>query len=158
SRAEVGGDWYDAFARHDGSLALAIGDVAGHGISAATMMGQLRAGLRAYALEGHDPASCLLLLSRLLDETAGDHEPRFATACLALIDPATGMCRVGNAGHLPPVIRHADRTVRFIHGNGGPPLGIDPVDHFADDFAHLDPGSALVLYTDGLVEDRHRSL
>ena len=158
SRAEVGGDWYDAFARDDGSLAVVIGDVAGHGIKAATVMGQLRTGVRAYAFQGQDPAACLVLLSRLLDASVADADPHFATACLALVDPLTGMCRVASAGHLPPAIRDADGTVRFIHGYGGPPLGIEPVEHVAEDFSQLDPGSALVLFTDGLIEDRHRSL
>jgi serine phosphatase RsbU (regulator of sigma subunit) len=158
SRALVGGDWYDALLRDDGSLAIVIGDVAGHGIKAATVMGQLKTGMRAYALEGHDPASCLILLSRLLDATDGDLDLHFATACLALVDPMTGMCRIASAGHLPPAIRDADGTVRFINGSGGPPLGIDPTEHISDDFAQLDPGSALVLFTDGLVEGRHRSL
>jgi len=158
ARAEVGGDWYDAFGRDDGSVALVIGDVAGHGIKAATVMGQLRTGLRAYALEGQDPASCLTLLTRLLEASGGGDDPPLATACLVLVDPVTGMCRVASAGHLPPAVRDADGTVRFIHGYGGPPLGIDPGEHVAEDFDQLDPGAALVLFTDGLVEDRHRSL
>jgi len=159
SRAEVGGDWYDAFARQDGCVALVIGDVAGHGIKAASVMGQLRTGLRAYALlEDQDPASCLMLLSRLLEANGDDEEPHFATACLALLDPVTGMYRVASAGHLPAAIRHADGTVRFIHGCGGPPLGVDPAAPVTEDFGQLDPGSALVLFTDGLIEDRHRSL
>ena len=159
SRAEVGGDWYDAFARQDGSVAIVIGDVAGHGIKAASIMGQLRTGLRAYALlEDQDPASCLVLLSRLLDTSGGDGDPHFATACLALLDPVTGMFRVASAGHLPAAIRDADGTVRFIHGYGGPPLGVEPAAPVAEDFGQLDPGSALVLFTDGLVEDRHRPL
>jgi hypothetical protein len=158
SRAEVGGDWYDAFLRDDGALAIVIGDVAGHGIRAATVMGQLKAGMRAYALEGHDPATCLRLLSRLVDSTGGDMDPHFATACLTLVDPVTGMCRVASAGHLPPAIREADGTVRFIHGSGGPPLGLEASEDIPDDFAQLAPGDALVLFTDGLVEDRHRSI
>jgi hypothetical protein len=158
SRAEVGGDWYDAFLREDGSLAIVIGDVAGHGLRAATVMGQLKAGMRAYALEGHDSASCLSLLSRLLDSTAGDKDPHFATACLVFLDPETGICRVASAGHLPPAVRDADGTVRFISGPTRPPLGIETSEHIADDLAQLAPGAALILFTDGLVEDRHRSL
>ncbi len=157
-RPHVGGDWYDAFARPDGSLALVIGDIAGHGIKSARVMGELRTGVRAYALEGHDPASCLLLLSRLLDASGGDDDPHFATACLVLVDALTGTCRVASAGHLPPAIRDADGTVRFIPAGGAPPLGIEPVDDVAEDLGQLDSGAALVLFTDGLVEDRHRSL
>jgi len=158
SRAEVGGDWYDAFTLDDGSLVIVIGDVAGHGIKAARVMAELRTGVRAYTLEGHDPLSCLTLLSRLLDANGDDNDPHFATACLVFVDPATGMCRIASAGHLPPAVRDADGTVRFIHGSGGPPLGVDPVEHAAADFDRLDPGAALVLFTDGLIEERHRSL
>jgi serine phosphatase RsbU (regulator of sigma subunit) len=158
SRAEVGGDWYDGFARDDGAVAVVIGDVAGHGLKAATVMGQLRTGVRAYALAGSDPATCLTLLSKLLDANGNDQEPHFATACVALVDPVTGMCRVASAGHLPPAIRDPDGTVRFIHGYGGTPLGVDRMEEVPEDFSQLEPGAALVLFTDGLIEDRRRSL
>ncbi|MGH8976416.1 MAG: PP2C family protein-serine/threonine phosphatase [Acidimicrobiia bacterium] len=159
STAEVGGDWYDAFmVGDDGALAVVVGDAAGHGLEAAALMGQVRTGLRAYALEGRDPASCLQLLSHLVDLSDGDTDFRFATACLVLVDTATGMCRVANAGHPPPVLREPDGTVRFVGGMGGAPIGI-PVPGLVDeDFVALEPGAVLVLYTDGLVEDRRRSL
>ena len=156
--AEVGGDWYDAFRpAEDGPLAVVVGDAAGHGLDAAALMGQVRTGLRAYALEGRDPATCLQLLSRLAGAAEGDTDFDFATACLVLVDTATGMCRVANAGHPPPALREPDGTVRFM-GGGGTPIGVAEPGLVEEDFVALDPGAALVLYTDGLVEDRRRNL
>ncbi len=158
STAEVGGDWYDAFQiGDDGALAVVVGDAAGHGIEAAALMGQVRTGLRAYALEGLDPATCLQLLSRLVDAGEGS-DFRFATACLVLVDTATGMCRVANAGHPPPILREPDGSVRFVGGMGGAPIGVAVPGPVEEDFVALEPGAVLVLYTDGLVEDRRRSL
>ena len=157
--AEVGGDWYDAFLiGDDGALAVVVGDAAGHGLEAAALMGQVRTGVRAYALEGRDPASCLELLSSLVDAAGGDSDFRFATACLVLVDTATGMCRVANAGHLPPVLREPDGTVRFVGGMGGAPIGVAVPGLVDEDFVALEPGAVLILYSDGLVEDRRRSL
>jgi serine phosphatase RsbU (regulator of sigma subunit) len=158
SRVEVGGDWYDVLRLDDGAFAAAVGDVAGHGIEAAAVMAQLRAGLRAYILEGHDPASCLTLLSRLAEATEGDADPVLATACLAVIDPVSGACRVASAGHLPPAVRDAGGIVHFLTGPGGPPLGVASIEALEVVSARLEPGSALVLFTDGLVEERHRPL
>jgi serine phosphatase RsbU (regulator of sigma subunit) len=159
SSAEVGGDWYDAFlVGDDGALAVVVGDAAGHGLEAAALMGQVRTGLRAYALEGRDPATCLQLLSHLVDAGDGEADFRFATACLVLVDTATGMCRVANAGHPPPVLREPDGTVRFVGGMGGAPIGISSPGLVDEDFVALEPGAVLVLYTDGLVEDRRRSV
>lgn len=157
--AEVGGDWYDAFmVGEDGALAVVVGDATGHGLEAAALMGQVRTGLRAYALEGQDPATCLQLLSHLVDASHGDSDFRFATACFVLVDTATGMCRVANAGHPPPVLREPDGTVRFVGGMGGAPIGISTPGLVDEDFVALEPGAVLVLYTDGLVEDRRRSV
>ncbi|MGH9039656.1 MAG: PP2C family protein-serine/threonine phosphatase [Acidimicrobiia bacterium] len=157
--AEVGGDWYDAFlVGDDGALAVVVGDAAGHGLEAAALMGQIRTGLRAYALEGQDPATCLQLLSHLVEKSDGDTDFRFATACMILVDTATGMCRVANAGHPPPALREPDGTVRFVGGMGGAPIGVSVPGMVDEDFVALESGAVLVLYTDGLVEDRRRSL
>jgi serine phosphatase RsbU (regulator of sigma subunit) len=157
ARAQVGGDWYDALVLPSGALAVTVGDVAGHGIEAAALMGQLRTGLRAYALEGQDAATCMALLSRLF-EARPDSGPQIATACLGLVDPVTGMGRLASAGHLPSAVRSPDGTVHFIGIQGAPLLGVDATGVFEDDFFALEPGSALVLYTDGLIEDRTRTL
>ncbi|MDQ3945812.1 MAG: SpoIIE family protein phosphatase [Actinomycetota bacterium] len=159
STAEVGGDWYDAFlVDEDGSLAVVVGDATGHGLEAAALMGQVRTGLRAYALEGRDPTTCLGLLSNLIDMAGGESDFRFATACMVLVDTATGMCRVANAGHPPPVLREPDGTIRFVGGMGGAPIGVTVPGLVDDDFVALEPGAVLVLFTDGLVEDRRRSV
>jgi serine phosphatase RsbU (regulator of sigma subunit) len=159
STAEVGGDWYDAFlVGDDGALAVVVGDAAGHGLEAAALMGQVRTGLRAYALEGQDPATCLQLLSHLLDATESETGFRFATACMVLVDTATGMCRIANAGHPPPALREPDGTVRFVGGMGGAPIGVAVPGLVDEDFVALEPGAVLVLFTDGLVEDRRRSV
>jgi serine phosphatase RsbU (regulator of sigma subunit) len=159
STAEVGGDWYDAFlVGDDGALAVVVGDAAGHGLEAAALMGQVRTGLRAYAFEGRDPASCLQLLSHLVDKSGDETDFRFATACMVLVDTATGMCRVANAGHPPPALREPDGTVRFVGGMGGAPIGVSIPGLVDEDFVALEPGAVLVLYTDGLVEDRRRTV
>jgi serine phosphatase RsbU (regulator of sigma subunit) len=159
STAEVGGDWYDAFlVGDDGALAVVVGDAAGHGLEAAALMGQVRTGLRAYAFEGQDPAACLELLSQLVDKAEGEAEFRFATACMVLVDTATGMCRVANAGHPPPALREPDGTVRFVGGMGGAPIGVSVPGIVDEDFVALEHGAVLVLYSDGLVEDRRRSV
>ncbi|MGH9038337.1 MAG: PP2C family protein-serine/threonine phosphatase, partial [Acidimicrobiia bacterium] len=159
STAEVGGDWYDAFlVGDDGALAVVVGDAAGHGLEAAALMGQVRTGLRAYALEGQDPATCLQLLSNLIDKSDEETDFRFATACMVLVDTATGMCRVANAGHPPPALRAPDGTVGFVGGMGGAPIGVSVPGLVDEDFVALEPGAVLVLYTDGLVEDRRRTV
>jgi len=159
STAEVGGDWYDAFlVSEDRALTVVVGDAAGHGLEAAALMGQVRTGLRAYAFEGRDPTSCLQLLSHLVDKSDEETDFRFATACMVLVDIATGMCRVANAGHPPPALREPDGTVRFVGGMGGAPIGVSVPGLVDEDFVALEPGAVLVLYTDGLVEDRRRTV
>jgi serine phosphatase RsbU (regulator of sigma subunit) len=157
--AEVGGDWYDAFlVGDDGALAVVVGDAAGHGLEAAALMGQVRTGLRAYAFQGQDPGACLQLLSHLVDKADDETDFRFATACMALVDTATGMCRLANAGHPPPALREPDGTVRFVGGMGGAPIGVAVPGLVDEDFVALEPGAVLVLFTDGLVEDRRRTV
>src|SRR4029453_9187271 len=96
ARDEVGGDWYDVVDLPGGSVGRATGDVAGHGLRAAALMGQLRTGLRAYALEGRAPGETLKLLDRLLQTLSGRG---MATAGYAIVDPATGALRYASAGH-----------------------------------------------------------
>jgi serine phosphatase RsbU (regulator of sigma subunit) len=151
----VGGDWYDAFRSDpDGPVTLAVGDVAGHGLPAAALMGDMRTALRAYAVEGHAPAENLALLSRLLAVTVPESEVFFATACLMLLDPQTGMSRVANAGHLPPALRQPDGEVSFVAAFGGPALGVEDGGAIGEAFVALAPGTTVVLYTDGLVKAR----
>jgi len=145
----VGGDWYDAYHRPDGTLVLAVGDVAGHGLAAATLMGQLRTAMRAYAMDLADPGEVLTRLHALIRHLDPDH---CATAVLAMVAPDGGMS-LATAGHPPPLLRDTDGTVRRLEYQG-PMLGL-PVDHtFVARTVPLRPGATLLFYTDGLIERR----
>lgn len=150
--AQVGGDFYDVFEGADGRLFLAIGDVVGHSLEAATVMAQLRTAFRSYALEGHDPVRILDSLNALLIRF---HRDVTATVCCGILDPRTGTCTLANAGHVPPLLLH-DGTPQFIWIGGtllGLPFHRGTVTHF-----ELRPGDRLIFYTDGLVERRGESI
>jgi serine phosphatase RsbU (regulator of sigma subunit) len=145
----VGGDWYDAFCRPDGTLVLAVGDVVGHGLAAATLMGQLRTAMRAYAMDLPEPGEVLTKLHALIRHIDPDH---CATAVLAMVTPG-GQMSFATAGHPPPLLREADGTVRCLEYLG-PMLGL-PIDHeYTASTLTLRPGSVLLFYTDGLIERR----
>jgi serine phosphatase RsbU (regulator of sigma subunit)/anti-sigma regulatory factor (Ser/Thr protein kinase) len=151
---QVGGDWYDAVVLDDDSALLVIGDVAGHDVHAAAQMGQLRSMLRALAWS-HDesPAALLTLLDRA-NERLGPHAT--ATAVVARLErraPAYTLTW-SNAGHPPPVVLRADGTVETLAAPADLMLGIQPSLPRADHGVQLAPGDTLVLYTDGLVEER----
>ena len=147
----VGGDWYDTVALPGGRVALVIGDVAGRGIDAAAMMGQLRSALRAYALDGASPASALERLNRFLLSLAWDS---MATALVLVLEPATGRMTYANAGHPPPLVLGDDGKARYLRDSLSVPLGALDVPGYTEATARLEPGALLVLYTDGLVEQR----
>ncbi|MFI9331058.1 SpoIIE family protein phosphatase [Kitasatospora sp. NPDC052868] len=147
---QIGGDWYDLLRLPDGRVGLVIGDVQGHNAEATAVMGQLRSGLRAYATDGHDPAATLARTSRLLSEL--DTE-LFATCLYLTLDPADGTLQAARAGHPSPV-RIADAKAVELELPGGPPLGVDPGEPYQLTVGHLAPGETLLVYTDGLVEDR----
>lgn len=155
-QARVGGDWYDAFRLDADRLAVVVGDVVGHDVEAAAMMGQLRTGLRAYALEGHGPAAALERLSALLEATQDVLDLQFATVCLLVLHPKTGLVTYANAGHLPPLIVSAEGSVRFLDAESSVFVGVPS--HRTEASVMLRPGDAVLLYTDGLVERRERSL
>ena len=98
---EVGGDWYDVFELARGRLGVAIGDVVGHGVRAAALMGQLRTALHAYALQDYGPARTLELVDRYV-QAMPDYA--MATAAYAVLEPDTGEVRLASAGHLPPIV------------------------------------------------------
>ena len=153
---QVGGDWYDAVMLRDGSVALAMGDVVGHGVAAASLMGQLKSALRAYSLDGCEPAAVLQKLNAMLHEFGpGDH---MATLVYGRFDPSTGVLRLANAGHPPPLVIAPDGSARFFDETSGIPLGALPRARYTEAVAALEPGSTLVFYTDGLVEDRVTTL
>ena len=155
ARDEVGGDWYDVIDLPGGHIGLAIGDVAGHGLRAASLMGQLRAGLRAYALEGHSPGETLKRLDRMLQTISGRG---MATAGYAIVDPTTGTLRYAAAGHPPPVLVRSGRDASLMEATPAPPLGSLPFSAFHETEERLDPGDTILLYTDGLIERRREPL
>ncbi|MFE3647831.1 SpoIIE family protein phosphatase [Streptomyces sp. NPDC059152] len=155
---EVGGDWYDMIPLPSGRIALVIGDVQGHDVRAAGLMGQLRIALRAYASEGHHPDAVLSRASRFLagiNETefrGHGEDQRFATCLYVEVDPATGLLDVARAGHPDPAIRMADGTVMLRPTSGGLPLGIDPDSDYPTTRIVLEPGETMLVCTDGLIE------
>ncbi|MFF5534674.1 PP2C family protein-serine/threonine phosphatase [Streptomyces cinerochromogenes] len=151
----IGGDWYDAFLQPDGSLLAVIGDVTGHGLHAAVVMGQLRTALRAYAVENDSPAAILTRLHRMLRHLQPE---LYATAMIARFRPGEPEVVWASAGHPPAVVRGADGTVRVLDARPGVMLGIPVPYVHADHRADLPAGSSLVLYTDGLVERRAQGI
>ncbi|MFD0269183.1 SpoIIE family protein phosphatase [Streptomyces sp. NPDC127106] len=177
---QVGGDWYDVIPLPSGRFALVIGDVQGHDVRAAGLMGQLRIAVRAYASEGHRPDAVLARASRFLaglgsaaqgtgsyggpdsgpdpdpdgDADAGFdfRSPRFATCLYVECDPETGGLEVARAGHPDPAIRMTDGTVLMRPTAGGLPLGIIPDTDYPTTRFTLEPGETMLLCTDGLIE------
>jgi hypothetical protein len=151
--ARVGGDWYDAFHGPDGALTLVTGDVTGHDRRAAAAMAQLRGLLRGVAYtQAGSPARCLATLDRAM---VGLAVGEFATAVLAELDGTT--LRWSNAGHLPPVVLGPGGAVRLLETRPEPLLGLGAGPR-SDHVEQLAPGSAVVLFTDGLIERRDEPL
>ncbi|EDY42874.1 ATP-binding SpoIIE family protein phosphatase [Streptomyces sp. SPB074] len=166
----VGGDWYDMIPLPSGRTALVIGDVQGHDVRAAGLMGQLRIAVRAYASEGHRADVVLTRATRFLhgisetrevDAAAVDAEgepddpeddPRFATCLYVEVDPANGTLEIARAGHPEPAVRMADGTMMRRPVAGGLPLGIDPDADYPTTRLVLEPGETIMMCTDGLIE------
>ena len=154
-QGKVGGDWYDVFTLPSGEVCVVLGDVVGRGLPAAVEMGRLRHTLRAYTLETADPAD---ILDRL-DRQVRHFEPDvMATVLCAVVDPSGEQMRVSTAGHPPPVISAgADLPAAVLELPADLPIGVAAARRHASTVA-LPPGTAVCLYTDGLVERRGRSL
>ncbi len=152
---DVGGDWYDAFPLEGGRVGLVIGDVVGHNIGSASIMGQMRHLLRAYAVDTADPGEVLrrtaLAQARLLPDA-------LATVVYAVLDPATGELSYANAGHPPPVWAAASGLSGYLDDAPGVMIGAPVEPEFAVGHRVLDPGTSLLFYTDGLIEDRSRDI
>jgi PAS domain S-box-containing protein len=150
TESEVGGDWFDVIPIPGGSTGLVMGDVAGKGLAAASMVGQLRSALRAYALEGHEPARVVERLNRLV--WSDSPENHMATLLYLVIDASDGLVRWVNAGHMPPLLVSGEGQPSFLEGGRSVPLGVLPFPSFEEVSASIEPGGTVVLYTDGLIE------
>lgn len=149
AEAEIGGDWYDVIPLRDGKAGLAIGDVVGRGIAAAARMAHLQSAVRAYALEGLRPS---VLLERT-DAFAQELErPGMATLLYAVLDPEASAFRFAGAGHPPPLILTPGGEALYAEGRSGSPLGTVTFPSYEENVVSLEPGSTVLLYTDGLVE------
>ncbi|NWF29642.1 SpoIIE family protein phosphatase [Streptomyces sp. PKU-EA00015] len=149
----IGGDWYDAISLPDGGVALVIGDVQGHSVHAASLMGRLRTAVHAYANEGHPPAAVLERTNRLLAELNTDPDRAlFATCCYIALTPSDGTLRVCRAGHPAPALVTPRKPPRLLEIPGGLPLGIDREERYPTTRLRIAPGSVLALTTDGLLE------
>ena len=152
---EVGGDWYDVVPLSPSRVALVIGDVSGHNVDSAAVMGQIRNAIRSYAWEGHQAGGVVEATNKLL---CGLEPGVLATCCFVELNLEDGIASVALAGHPPPVIRRADGASEMTEMVADPPLGTDQQQLYAQSSLFLGPGDMLVLYTDGLVETRDLSL
>jgi serine phosphatase RsbU (regulator of sigma subunit)/CheY-like chemotaxis protein len=152
---QVGGDWYDVFDLGPGRVALTVGDVVGRGPQAAAVMGQLRTAIRAYAMRNLAPAALMESLDRLLE---GLNASTMATALYLVLDQEAGTVEMVSAGHPAPLLVEPGRPGSFVTMDPHPPLGVNLDAPWPSTTLAVEPGSLLVLYTDGLVEERGRSI
>ncbi|BEL12456.1 hypothetical protein Q0Z83_106470 [Actinoplanes sichuanensis] len=159
----AGGDFYDAFHLVDGRLAMVLGDVAGHDVRAAAVMGQVRAALRAMALTDPSPPSVLAGLDRLVGSLGAEsrNEEIFVTVVYGVLDPTDGSITLASAGHPPPVLRRVGRsgepaTAELVKVPPGAPLGLGG--RWQTGAVRLEPGDTILMFSDGVVERRDRPL
>jgi PAS domain S-box-containing protein len=150
---DVGGDWYDVFDLGDGRVVLAVGDVVGHNQAAASVMGQVRNLLRGYAVDKADPATVLNATNAAMERLLPD---ALATVVYAVLDTAAGQLSYASAGHPPPACVTPAGEVGYLDADPDAMLGLGG--GFTTRYRQLAPGSTLLLYTDGLIEDRRRDL
>ncbi|GAA2653804.1 ATP-binding SpoIIE family protein phosphatase [Paractinoplanes durhamensis] len=159
----AGGDFYDAFRLADGRLAMVLGDVAGHDVRAAAVMGQVRAALRALALTDADPPGVLAGLDRLVTSLGAEsrNEEIFVTVVYGVLDPHDGTITLASAGHPPPVLRRAGvagepPTAELVKVPPGAPLGLGG--RWQTGLVRLEPGDSILMFSDGVVERRGHAL
>ncbi|WP_399128612.1 SpoIIE family protein phosphatase [Actinacidiphila sp. ITFR-21] len=163
AQAGVGGDWFDVIPLSGARVALVVGDIVGHGVHAAATMGRLRTAVHNFSMLDLPPDELLAHLDDLVlridrdEATAGGVPVAGATCLYAVYDPVSGTCELARAGHLPPGLVRPDGTAEFLDVPAGPPLGLGGLPFEAVEH-RLPEGSRLVLYTDGLVEDRNRDI
>jgi anti-sigma regulatory factor (Ser/Thr protein kinase) len=146
----IGGDWYDAVVLDGGAVALVVGDVAGADLAAAALTAQLRGAVRAYTMEGHPPA---VVVTRTNEFHLGLDTGRLATLAYALVHPAERIITVVRAGHVPPLLTAPDKEPCLLDAAPGPPLGVRSGIVRRETTMRVESGSALALYTDGLLRD-----
>ena len=152
---QVGGDWYDVVNLDDGRVALIVGDCVGHGLAAATVMGQLRSACRALLLDKSSPGAVLAGLDRFAARLPGAD---CTTAFCAVLTLATGELVYSSAGHPPAIMVHADGATAMLDGGHGLPLAIRPDQPRPEAHVTMPARATLLLYTDGLVERRGSSI
>lgn len=152
---QVGGDWYDVVDLDDGRIGLIVGDCVGHGLAAATVMGQLRSACRALLLEHPSPAAALSALDRFAARLPG---ARCTTVFCAMLTPGTGELVYSCAGHPPPILVLADHTTHLLDDARSTPLAVKFADSRPETSVTMPPRATLLLYTDGLVERRRESI
>ena len=151
----IGGDWYDVFPLNGGRVALVVGDVMGRGVSAATLMAQLRTATRAYALEGHRPGDVLEQLNRLIEPL---RPTTLTTMVYVVLDPERESATIVSAGHIPPLLVSGEGKAGYVAVEGDPPLGVSRVATYHEHEVAVPAGAMLVLVTDGAVEVRGEPL
>lgn len=153
AEGDLGGDWYDVFSLPDGRLAFVIGDVVGHGLGSAVVMGRLKSALRAYALMSADPAEVLALLDRKISHFEPDVT---ATVVYGVLEKPHDVVRFSSAGHWPPVVCRPDGPATMVAAHRELPLGVDVDAARTTSEVTLEPGAVVCLFTDGLLELDHR--
>jgi serine phosphatase RsbU (regulator of sigma subunit)/anti-sigma regulatory factor (Ser/Thr protein kinase) len=153
--ARVGGDWYDVFELGRGRIALVIGDVVGRGVEAGALMAQVRTALRAYALEGHPPA---VVVDQLNAMFAAVRPTKLTTLAYLVLDPEVCEISLVSAGHLPPILVDPHGHARLLEVEGDPPVGAFRAAAFHEHRVSIEPGTRVVLVTDGAAEVRGEPL
>ncbi|OBK18908.1 SpoIIE family protein phosphatase [Mycobacterium asiaticum] len=152
---QVGGDWYDVVDLEDGRIAMVVGDCVGHGLSAATVMGQVRSACRALLFHSSSPSAVLAGLDRFAARLPG---AQCTTAVCVVLDPDTGDLVYSSAGHPPPILVHADGSAQLLDGGHSLVLGMRTDWTRPEASVSMSPRSTLALYTDGLVERRRTAI
>ena len=152
---KVGGDWYDLIPGLDGSAVVVVGDVMGHDLRAAALMGRLRSALRAYAIEDDRPGTLVGRLDNMMQRL---EEDELATLVVARISPDGTSVTYANAGHPPPLLVAPDGSTQYLEEGRSVLLGVAAEVEHAEATIAIDPGATLLLYTDGLVEERNTSV
>lgn len=152
---QVGGDWYDVVDLEDGRIAMIVGDCVGHGLTAATVMGQVRSACRALLFDNPSPAAALSRLDRFAARLPG---ALCTTAVCAILDTGTGELVYSSAGHPPPILVGADGTADVLDGGHTIALGVRVGRPRPEARITVPAGATLMLYTDGLIERRGKPL